>query len=118
MNQIEFDDEKIVIIHDELEEAGADDPTFGGMRGTPLDEAYDELIKELRELHANRFRHHPPPNPLDLFNELADEILLPCEEELRHFITKKRENQHFTPEEEESILKAVEKFKFSREKFV
>ncbi len=110
--RIEFaDDEQVVIIRDELAEVEADDPTFAGMRsGARLEEAYPDFIKQLRELHRNRFRHAPPADPIDLFEELAGELLLPGEEELRLYLTRMKANEHFTIDEEEKILKALESF--------
>jgi len=112
---VEFaDDDQIVIIHDELAEAEADDPTFGGMRGNEIEEAFEQAVAQLRELHRDRFRHNPPTDPLVLFEELASELVLPGEEELRLLITKSQENEHFSVEEQERVVKAVQRFRALR----
>ncbi len=107
---IEWSDEQPVIIHDELAEVEADDPTFAGMRaGARLEEAYPRVIAALREQHRDRFRHQPPADPLDLFEELAGEVLLPGEEALRTLLVRTKEKGGFSPEEEERIMAAVER---------
>ena len=113
---VEFaDDDQVVVIHDELAEAGADDPTFGGMCGNEIEEAYEDVMARLRALHMDRFQHGAPSDPLDLFDELADELLIPNEADIRLLIQRSKENEHFTFKEREHILKAVKKFKGAKE---
>ncbi len=109
---IEFDDEQVVVIHDELAEIESEDPTFGGMReGARLEEAYPQMLAGLKEMHLDRFRHGVPADPVDLFDELADELHFPEEEYLRIFITKSKANERFSDFEEKRILAALKKLK-------
>ncbi|MBR9692468.1 hypothetical protein GOV07_00895 [Candidatus Woesearchaeota archaeon] len=113
---VEFaDDAKVVVIHDELEEASANDPTFDGMRGNEIEEAYEDVMARLRNLHMDRFQHGAPADPLDLFDEIADELLIPGEQDIRLLVQKTKENEHFSFKEQEKILKAVKKFKSAKE---
>ncbi len=109
---IEWDDDKPVVIRDELAEVKADDPTFAGMRaGALLEEAYPDVLTALKEGYLDRFRHQPPADPLDLFEELANEIVMPGEADLRLLITKMKASEHFSEQEERRILRAVKKLK-------
>jgi|GEM_PF-3361741 len=109
---IEWDDDKPVVIRDELAEVEADDPTFAGMRaGALLEETYPDVLAALKSQYLDRFRHQPPADPLDLFEELANEIILPGEGDLRLFISKMKANERFSDQEERHIMRAVKKLK-------
>lgn len=109
---VEFvDEEKPVVVVDQLDEIGAADPTYGGLHGEgKLDTLYETVVTALKEAYRDRYQHSPPASVVDLFEELAAELDIPHEEEVRTLLDIKQERTPFTSEEEELLLEALESF--------
>lgn len=109
--EVDMDDEKPVILVDELAEWEAEDPTFGGMReAARLERVYERLVERLRELYRERFRTSLPADDEQLFKEIVDEVVLPREAELRRLIAIVKRKERFSEGEEERLLDAAEEF--------
>jgi hypothetical protein len=105
------EEEQPVVIVDELAEAIAVDPTFGGARESPkLEQAYRQVILALTQAHQARFRYAPPEDPRELFRQLQEEVILPHEELIGKLVLSIRERQRISPQEEEQILGVADDF--------
>lgn len=109
--EVEFADEREAVIVDEFAEVDIADPTFGGMRDhAKLDEAYNRVVGALRELYTNRYQHSVPENAAEIYRELSEEIDLPYETEIGMLIERNHNEQKFSYEETEKLIKIVNKF--------
>ncbi len=100
-----------VVIVDEFAEVEAADPFFAGFRrGPAFEEAYERLVRELREAHQRRFRHAPPADPNELFAELEGELFLPHASEIGSFLRAVREHGRPPKELEERVFTVLEEF--------
>jgi hypothetical protein len=105
------DEEPRIIIVDDLPEVRAEEPTFAGMREERgLEDAYHEVVAELRRLYDERYRNPPPADARELFAELDNEVFLPQGQAIGRLIRVIHNNEGCAPDEEEALLRAAAEF--------
>lgn len=102
---VDFAEEPSVVFTDEFAEVELDDPTFGGLRENAMDEAKALVVECLKVLHRQRYHHSPPADPVELFQNLQEEIDLPYEKKIKMLLTGEYEEKH-----EASLLKTADAF--------
>lgn len=70
-----------------------------------IDEAYSAVTDALRKRYEARFNNLPPENPLDMFDELKEEIIIPHQDEIELLLERELDQ-----EQEEKILQIIDPF--------